>query len=102
MFVEYSTTGLFGTWTRPGGDDAYIKAGVEGPASYWDNTADGEVHLLVDNYGGGGYLPLDTTNPQSNSGWEESSTTNFPTGLRHGSVLPINETMMSALSKAWV
>lgn len=102
VFVEYSTTGLFGTWTRPGGSGAYIRSGVEGPAAYWDNAVEGQVHLLVDDYGGSGYLPLATSDPQSNSGWAASSTANFPTGLRHGSVLPVNETLMSALSAAWV
>lgn len=102
VFVEYTTTGLFGTWTRAGGDNAYIRSGVEGPAAYWDNTVDGLVHLLVDDYGGVGYVPLESTDPRSNSGWNASSTTNFPSGLRHGSVLPITEAQMSALSAAWV
>lgn len=101
VFVEYTTTGLFGTWTRPGGSSAYIRSQVEGPASYWDNSVSGEVHLLVDYYGGDGYHPLVSTNPQSNSDWTNSSMTNFPSGLRHGSVLPINTTMHTALSAAW-
>lgn len=101
VFVEYSTTGLFGTWTRPGGSDAYIRSQTEGPAAYWDNTVAGEAHLLVDYYGGSGYQPLESTSPDSNSNWSNSSTANFPTGLRHGSVLPINATFMSALGVAW-
>ncbi|ROV90149.1 hypothetical protein VSDG_08795 [Cytospora chrysosperma] len=101
VFVEYSTTGLFGTWTRPGGSSAYIRSQTEGPAAYWDNTVAGEVHLLVDYYGGNGYFPLVSTAPMSNSDWVNSSTANFPTGLRHGSVLPVNETLYSALSAAW-
>ncbi|KAF3761733.1 family 43 glycoside hydrolase [Cryphonectria parasitica EP155] len=101
VFVEYSTTGLFGTWTRPGGSSAYIRAETEGPAAYWDNVASGEVHLLVDYYGGNGYFPLVSSDPMSNSGWANSSTVDFPTGLRHGSVLPINETIVGALSAAW-
>lgn len=101
VFVEYSDTGLFGTWTRPGGTSAYIRSQVEGPAVYWDNYVAGEVHLLVDYYGGDGYHPLVSTSPDSNGGWANSSMANFPTGLRHGSVLPINATLMTALEAAW-
>lgn len=101
VFVEYSTTGLFGNWTRPGGSSAYIRSQTEGPAAYWDNSIDGEVHLLVDYYGGNGYAPLVSIDPASNTNWANSSTANFPTGLRHGSVLPVNETIMSALQTAW-
>lgn len=54
----------------------------------------------MDDYGGDGYLPLVSSNPQSNEGWELSSTDNFPEGLRHGSILPVNEAQMSALSAA--
>ncbi|KAI3393746.1 hypothetical protein diail_3747 [Diaporthe ilicicola] len=100
VFVEYSTTGLNGTWTRPGGSGAFIRSQAEGPASYWDNKAAGQVHLLVDYYGGNGYAPLDTTSPRSNSGWANSSTANFPSGLRHGSVLPITAAQYSALGAA--
>lgn len=100
MFVEYSTTGLNGTWTRPGGSGAYIRAQTEGPAAYWDNKAEGKVNLLVDYYGGNGYAPVTTTNPRSNSGWANASTANFPSGLRHGSVLPITAAQYSALSAA--
>lgn len=102
VFVEYSTNGLAGPWTRPGGDDAYLRSGVEGPASYWDNAADGLVHLLVDDYGGDGYYPVESTNPQSNSesDWADSDTANFPSGLRHGGVLPINSTLLASLQAA--
>ncbi|CAN8098215.1 unnamed protein product [Discula destructiva] len=102
VFVEYSTTGLFGEWTRPGGNGAYIRNQTEGPAAYWDNTVDGQVHLLLDYYSGNGNLvPLVSTDPKSNSGWEASSAVNFPSGLRHGSVLPVNATLLSALEAAW-
>ncbi|KAG6361418.1 hypothetical protein INS49_009645 [Diaporthe citri] len=100
VFVEYSTTGLNGTWTRPGGSGAYIRAQTEGPAAYWDNKAAGKVNLLVDYYGGNGYAPVTTTNPRSNSGWANASTADFPGGLRHGSVLPITAAQYGALSAA--
>ncbi|KAK3303397.1 glycoside hydrolase family 43 protein [Chaetomium strumarium] len=108
VFVEVSETGLFGTWTRPGGDSAVIEHNVEGPAAYWDNAVPGKVHLLVDFYGGDGYRPYESTNPRSNAGWVASSTTSsstnaagFPRGLRHGSVLPVDERLYAALKARW-
>ncbi|TEA13308.1 hypothetical protein C8034_v004967 [Colletotrichum sidae] len=106
VFVEVSTTGLFGTWTRPGGASAVIHAGVEGPAAYWDNVTPGRAHLLLDFYGDGGYRPFETGNVASNEGWAASSVKlgsrlGFPDGLRHGSVLPIGKAAYDAIQKKW-
>ncbi|KAL2147459.1 hypothetical protein VTI28DRAFT_9359 [Corynascus sepedonium] len=101
VFVEVSDTGLFGTWTRPGGDSAIIQQGVEGPAAYWDNTTPGKVHLLLDFYGEDGYRPFESTNPGSNSGWTGSNRAAFPKNLRHGSVLPVDGTAYEALNARW-
>jgi hypothetical protein len=101
VFVEVSTTGLFGSWSRPGGSGASIQSGVEGPAPYLDNQVEGKVHVLLDFYGGDGYQPYKSTAPESNAGWVASSKANFPKGLRHGSVLPISKTMYDALKTKW-
>ena len=101
VFVETSTTGLFGTWTRAGGSSAIIQSSVEGPAGYWDNTVPGKCHLLLDFYGGDGYRPYESTNPGANSGWTASSRTAWPTGLRHGSVMPVDQTLFDRLNKKW-
>ncbi|KAK3984592.1 glycosyl hydrolase [Cladorrhinum sp. PSN332] len=101
VFAEYSNNGLFGTWTRPGGDSALIQQNVEGPTAYLDNLNPNKVHLLLDFYGADGYRPYQTTNPASNSGWAASSRTNFPANLRHGSVLPVNQTLYNALRTRW-
>jgi hypothetical protein len=101
VFAEVSTSGLFGSWSRPGGASATIQSGVEGPAAYLDNAVAGKVHLLLDFYGGDGYRPYESTNPESNSGWTASNRANFPANLRHGGVLPVNQTLYDALSKKW-
>ncbi|KAK3350042.1 glycoside hydrolase family 43 protein [Lasiosphaeria hispida] len=101
VFAEVSSNGLFGTWTRPGGDAATIQSGVEGPTAYLDNQNPAKVHLLLDFYGGDGYRPYETTSPKSNSGWTASARTGFPANLRHGSVLPINQTLYDALRGKW-
>jgi hypothetical protein len=98
--MEYSTSGLFGTWTRAGGSSGIITSGVEGPASYWDNQVSDKVHVLLDFYGGNGYAPYESTNPKNNV-WTASSTSAFPTGLRHGSVLPVNQTLLDAVKAKW-
>ena len=102
VFTEISTSGLFGTWTRPGGSNAIISASVEGPASFWDNQVSGRAHLLLDFFGGNGYAPYESTNVQGGAPtWKASSTSGFPSGLRHGSVLPINQTLYDRLNAAY-
>ncbi|KAH6842973.1 glycoside hydrolase family 43 protein [Chaetomium sp. MPI-CAGE-AT-0009] len=101
VFVEVSETGLFGQWTRPGGDSAIIQQGVEGPAAYLDNTNPGKVHLLLDFYGEDGYRPFESTDPKSNSGWTASNRGAFPRNLRHGSVLPVEARAYQALGARW-
>lgn len=100
VFTEISTTGLFGTWTRPAGANAVIASSVEGPAAYWDNQVNGKAHLLLDFYGGDGYRPYETADVKSGK-WTASDRAGFPKNLRHGSVLPVNATVASALSSKW-
>ncbi len=101
VYMDYSTSGLFGPWTRPGGDSAVIASGVEGPAAFWDNEAPGKAHLLLDFYSSDGYRPYESTQPESNSAWTASSRTAFPKNLRHGSVLPVTATQYAALATKW-
>ncbi|KAI0887723.1 glycoside hydrolase family 43 protein [Annulohypoxylon maeteangense] len=100
VFVEYSTTGLFGTWTRAGGNTGIITSGVEGPAAYRDNGDDSKIHVLLDFYGGDGYRPYESVDPDGNK-WTASGRSAFPTNLRHGSILPINQTLYDAVNKKW-
>lgn len=101
VFVEVSDNGLFGTWTRPGGDGAIIQSGVEGPAAFWDNTVPGKVHLLLDFYGADGYRPFASDRPGNNGGWAASDRGAFPRNLRHGSVLPVERGVYEALGARW-
>ncbi|KAK7943830.1 uncharacterized protein PG986_012943 [Apiospora aurea] len=99
VFMEYSTTGLFGNWTRAGGSSGTIASQVEGPAAYRDNVVDGKVHLLLDFYGSDGYRPYESSGDLRDNRWTASSRSGFPSNLRHGSVLPINQTLFSALGE---
>ncbi|KAF2125304.1 glycoside hydrolase family 43 protein [Dothidotthia symphoricarpi CBS 119687] len=100
VFMEISTTGLFGTWTRPGGPNATIHAGVEGPAPYWDNEVEGKAHLLLDFYGGDGYAPFESVDVESGV-WTASDTAAWPKLLRHGSVLPVTDAQVEAVRARW-
>lgn len=99
VFEERSTNGLFGPWTRVNG---MIASGTEGPAVYWDNSVEGKAHLLLDYYGGNpaGYRPFESTNVAGGT-WATSSSSGFPTGLRHGSILPVNSKQYNALIAKW-
>ncbi|KAF4634961.1 hypothetical protein G7Y89_g3135 [Cudoniella acicularis] len=100
VYMERSDTGLFGTWTRPGGANAMIHSGVEGPYAYMDNTVAGKVNLLLDYYGGDGYRPFTSTNLNANA-WQDADRTNFPTNLRHGSVIALTKDKYDALKAKW-
>lgn len=100
VFTEISTTGLFGTWTRPGGSSAVIESSVEGPASYWDNQVTGKAHLLLDFYGGDGYHPYNTADVKGGK-WTASDRTAFPKNLRHGSVLAVTDAQGKAVAAKW-
>ncbi|KAF2865805.1 arabinosidase [Massariosphaeria phaeospora] len=100
VFTEISTNGLFGTWTRPGGNSAIIASGVEGPAVYWDNQVAGKAHLILDFYEIDGYRPYESTDVKGGR-WTASDRGGWPKNLRHGSVMPINATQGSVLSAKW-
>ncbi|KAF1954047.1 hypothetical protein CC80DRAFT_417990 [Byssothecium circinans] len=100
VFTEISTTGLFGSWTRPGSASTTIASGVEGPAVFWDNVDSGKAHLLLDFYGSDGYRPYESTDVKGGK-WVASSTSGWPKNLRHGSVLPVTAAQVSAVSAKW-
>jgi GH43 family beta-xylosidase len=83
------------------GRDAGAQA-VEGPTAFKSNPGDvnGEkFYLFVDEYGGRGYIPLETADiakPQ----WKISSSYNLPGSPRHGTVLPITAAQHAKLTGA--
>ncbi|GMF77330.1 unnamed protein product [Aspergillus oryzae] len=94
VYQETTTGGLFGEWTRiPGyiGDNPLS----EGPASFPDIENSGVYHLLLDNYEE--YVPFQTSDIDAGS-WEKSSSSSYPTGLKHGSVLRLTQTEYDAIT----
>jgi hypothetical protein len=98
--MERSDTGLFGTWTRPGGSSAMIHSGVEGPYAYKDNLVAEKVTLLLDYYESDGYRPFTSTDLNINA-WMDADRTNFPMNLRLGSVIGVTQESYDALKAKW-
>nr|WP_154983054.1 immunoglobulin-like domain-containing protein [Paenibacillus xylanexedens] len=69
---------------------------VEGPTIFKSNT-DEKWYLFVDEFGGRGYIPFETTNLASGD-WTLSSNYNLPSSPRHGTVIPITQSEYDALS----
>lgn len=88
MWVETTTTGIFGEWTRVPG---YVRGETprEGAASFADNLVPGKYYLLLDDYTQ--YLPYQSTDVTRPGFWEPTGWTEFPTGLKHGSVTPLTQ-----------
>ncbi|GAP88737.1 putative glycoside hydrolase family 43 [Rosellinia necatrix] len=97
VYQESTTGGLFGTWTRVPG---YLRpeSPLEGPAAFADNTTPGLYYVWLDNYTQ--YVPYQTSNLQ-NPRWSASSTSGFPTGLKHGSVTPLTQKEYDAVAAAF-
>lgn len=100
VFTEVSADGLFGTWTRPGGADAIIEQDVEGPAAFWDNEVEGRAYLLLDFFGAGGYAPFVSGDVEGGV-WAAAEAGAFPEGLRHGSVVAVDQEGYDALGAAF-
>ncbi|WP_340389912.1 immunoglobulin-like domain-containing protein [Paenibacillus sp. FSL E2-0151] len=69
---------------------------VEGPTIFKSNT-DEKWYLFVDEFGGRGYVPFETTNLASGV-WTLSSNYNLPASPRHGTVIPITQSEYDALN----
>lgn len=83
------------------GRDAGTEA-VEGPSAFKANPNDvhGEkYYLFVDEFGGRGYIPLQTDDI-ANPDWTVSSDYTLPTSPRHGTVLPVTAAELTALREA--
>ncbi|CAG7555147.1 unnamed protein product [Fusarium equiseti] len=84
------------------GADAGLQA-VEGPTAFKANPSDvngDKFYLFVDEYGGKGYVPLETTDLDKPE-WKVSSSYKLPTSPRHGTVIPITKKEHEKLLSAY-
>ncbi|KAG9084565.1 hypothetical protein FS749_005124 [Ceratobasidium sp. UAMH 11750] len=88
---EEKGTSLSGTWSTVavGIGKGSISRG-EGPTVFKSNTVANKWHMFIDEFGGRGYVPFETTNIASGA-WTLSSSYSLPSRPRHGSVIPITE-----------
>lgn len=83
------------------GDFEMIKEGVgnikwvEGPTIFKSNTEE-KWYLFVDEFGGRGYIPFETTDLDSGE-WILSTNYELPNHPRHGTVIPITQTEYEAI-----
>lgn len=61
---------------------------------------DAKTHVLLDFYGNDEYQPYESINSKDNV-WVTSRRSAFPTNLRHGSVLLVNQSLYDAVNNKW-
>ncbi|MHA7965269.1 glycoside hydrolase [Paenibacillus sp. CAU 1782] len=69
--------------------------GVEGPTIFKSNTEE-KWYLFVDEFGGRGYVPLETRDLDSGK-WTLSANYDLPASPRHGTVIPITKSEYDAI-----
>jgi O-glycosyl hydrolase len=74
--------------------------GVEGPTIFKSNTEE-KWYLFVDEFGGRGYVPLETKNLDSGK-WTLSANYDLPASPRHGTVIPITKSQYDAISAKYL
>ncbi|KAE9986203.1 hypothetical protein EG327_004418 [Venturia inaequalis] len=96
VFQE-SAPSLSGPWTliKSGIGKGSIKQG-EGPTVFQSNTDPNKWHLFIDEFGGRGYVPFETTDIAA-ADWKLSTNYVLPKKPRHGSVIPITAAEEAAL-----
>ncbi len=68
----------------------------EGPTGFKSNT-ENKWYLFIDEYGGRGYVPFETTDLASGK-WTMSTGANLPASPRHGTVLPVTQKELNRLT----
>ncbi|CAE6449862.1 unnamed protein product, partial [Rhizoctonia solani] len=90
--TQEKSNSVTGAWT---GVSVGIGKGVvtrgEGPTVFKSNTVANKWHMLIDENGGRGYVPLETTNISAGI-WTASTNYVLPGRPRHGSIIPIRST----------
>ncbi|MFE0794970.1 family 43 glycosylhydrolase [Streptomyces mutabilis] len=71
----------------------------EGPTVFKSNTEE-KWYLFVDEYGGRGYLPFETTDLDSGE-WTPSTDYQLPASPRHGTVIPVTQAEYDRLLAAY-
>ena len=102
ILIDTSTQLLHSSYQElPSTSVGLNQQGVEGPAIFKFN-GENKWGLLLDNYGGGGYFPMVSTDIASGVFRKLDSTEyKLPPGPRHGTVMPITQAEYDAVNAQW-
>ncbi|KAG8629245.1 hypothetical protein KVT40_003110 [Elsinoe batatas] len=104
IYQEKSTTGLFGTWTRVGGapnsqriEFAHDFSNNEGGLLFRDNVDPGLYQCWIDQSTTEQYVPAQARTLNDMAAWKRVPLDNFPTNVKHGIVVPVNQAQYDLL-----
>ena len=104
IFQQRSENGILGDWTNVGGapDGTRIKFASqyennEGPLIFRDNLDPGKFHLWIDENTLQSYIPATATTLNDMNAWIADSLDGFPTSVKHGKVLAVNQQQYDAI-----
>lgn len=105
-FLETSSTGLFGQWTRVGDYVTDETDSAEGAALYMDNLDAGVLHMAQDKYTTEqGYVLYDKSTAEVADGsvlWKRSAQQTYPAVNKHGSFIQLTGDQYTALNDHFV
>lgn len=98
IFMELSENGLDKlSWKHDAANDPVIEGNVEGPLFFFDNANPNKGHMWYDQMDRDGYNIYTSEDILSGASWKQNDNSNFPGGLRHGSVLGVTAPQVEAL-----
>ncbi|MHC5902992.1 family 43 glycosylhydrolase [Streptomyces sp. S6] len=101
IFEEKSDSLLSTSWTPVAeGIGKGTMSAAEGPLVFKSNTDDNKWYAFLDEFGGRGYIPFETTDLDKGV-WTPSSNYELPSRPRHGTVLPVTKAEYDRLLRAY-
>lgn len=108
IFQQRSSTGIRGKWTNVGNapNGTYIEYASqyennEGPLIFVDNKDPGLFHLWIDENTKQSYIPSTARTLDDMSAWKAQSLKGFPSSIKHGKVLALNQKQYNRISKKY-
>ncbi|WP_340021148.1 glycoside hydrolase [Paenibacillus sp. FSL K6-1096] len=99
MVFQESLDSIFAPAVKRLSDSVGGVKGIEGPTLFKSNTEE-KWYLFVDEFGGRGYIPLETDDLDSGE-WRVAADYSLPASPRHGTVIPVTQREYDALSAAY-
>ncbi|WP_238650927.1 glycoside hydrolase [Paenibacillus piscarius] len=100
MVFQESLDSIFTSAVKRLSDGVGGVKGIEGPTLFKSNTEE-KWYLFVDEFGGRGYIPLETEDLDSGE-WRVAADYSLPASPRHGTVIPVTQREYEALSAQYL